>query len=93
MKYFVDATIVDKTWENPTQKVNYEVNTNNVNVTLESVKAEILGKIKVPEKYRLANEKLVVGGKDRELTFAVSEARTIFYTANFELIPLIKNEK
>lgn len=91
MKYFVEATIVDKTSDHSAQTINYEVNIAEASITLETIKAALIPKIKVPKDYVLLEGKFWVRGINRDLSFLITEGVKVFYDANIEKLP--KEEK
>ncbi len=93
MKYFVEATIVDKTSDHSMQSINYEVNIAEASITLETIKAALIPKIKVPKDYVLLDGKFWVRGINRDLSFPITEGVKVFYDADIEKLPKVEKSK
>ena len=89
MKYFIDATIVDKLTNTVKQKLEYDVNSE-ATVTLESAKTELLQWVVVPKGYKLSDEKLEVGGKKRASEYLLEDRQKAYYTAFLEELPKVE---
>ena len=92
MKYFINATIVDKITNRVIQKLEYDVNSEAV-VTLGSAKTELLQWVVVPKGYKLSDEKLEVGGIKRAIDFVLEDKQRANYTAYLDEIPKAEKSK
>ncbi len=78
MKYFIDATIVDKLTKNVKQKINCDVNSE-TSVTLNDAKTELLGRIIIPRDQELANEKIGISNRTVDLNTVIEDRQIVTY--------------
>lgn len=91
MKYFVDAKILEKGTGAVTQSLIYDANTN-TDVTLESVKTDLMQKVIVPAGYRLSGETFTVRGKECEPSYIIQADEKAVFTAILEALPKEKKK-
>jgi hypothetical protein len=91
MKYFIDAKIIEKSTSAIKQSLIYDANTN-TDVTLESVKSDLLQKVIVPNGYRLSGETLTVRGKECEPSYIIQDNEKVVFTATLEALPKEKKK-